>query len=208
MPVYSPAIWGICIPSRVQVFLWLLSHNELLTRDNLSKRKKLDDVSCIFCAEQESISHLFFECCVAANAWEVCSEILLAPVGSNFESVAWWWISKNKHVVVLNICTSAILWSLWNVRNAICFQGGVVRREDGGTQGDKDDAAMVDSVQGRKFFGGPGEAAGGPCKTTTEDCLGCVYFGVCPTTLSWVAPRAGSLSASGARRVSGPLDYC
>jgi hypothetical protein len=39
-PVYSPAIWDLCIPPRVQVFLWLLSNNKLLTRDNLEKRRK------------------------------------------------------------------------------------------------------------------------------------------------------------------------
>ena len=37
-PVYIPAVWSIKIPPRVQVFLWFLSHNKLMTKDNLAKR--------------------------------------------------------------------------------------------------------------------------------------------------------------------------
>ena len=48
-PVYPNAICGLCIPPRVQVFLWLLSKNKLLTRDNLSKRSEVSNKSCLFC---------------------------------------------------------------------------------------------------------------------------------------------------------------
>jgi hypothetical protein len=37
-PVYIPAIWKIGVPPKVQMFLWLLSHNKLATIDNLRKR--------------------------------------------------------------------------------------------------------------------------------------------------------------------------
>ena len=48
-PVYPNAICGLCIPPRVQVFLWLLSKNKLLTRDNLSKRSEVSNKSCLLC---------------------------------------------------------------------------------------------------------------------------------------------------------------
>jgi hypothetical protein len=41
-------------------FLWLFTKNKLLTRDNLCKRKNLDDKSGIFCSENESTYHIFF----------------------------------------------------------------------------------------------------------------------------------------------------
>ena len=44
------------------------------------------------------------------------------PLGVDFESIAIWWISRKKHAS-LNVCTCALLWSLWKIRNAICFQG-------------------------------------------------------------------------------------
>jgi hypothetical protein len=43
----------------------LVANNKNFMRDNLSKRKSLDDMSCLFCSEYESVSHLFFSCCVA-----------------------------------------------------------------------------------------------------------------------------------------------
>ena len=121
-PVHSPAVWGLKIPPRVQVFLWLLSNNKLLTRDNLSKRKNIADKTCLFCGENETIHHLFFDCCVAVETWNSCADILNIQGAHSFETVARWWISNKKHTV-LNMCTSAFLWSLWKLRNNICFQG-------------------------------------------------------------------------------------
>jgi hypothetical protein len=54
------AIWKIQIPGCVQVFLWLLAQNQLLTRDNLAKRRVVPDPTCLFCTEPESVFHLFF----------------------------------------------------------------------------------------------------------------------------------------------------
>jgi len=59
-PVFVSSIWKLHIPPRVQFFLWLLSKNNLLTRDNLAKRKSISDATCLLCAENESITHLFF----------------------------------------------------------------------------------------------------------------------------------------------------
>lgn len=58
--VYVQAVWKLNIPPRVQVFLWLLSKNKLLTRDNLAKRREVNGPACLFCSEHESIVHLFF----------------------------------------------------------------------------------------------------------------------------------------------------
>jgi hypothetical protein len=63
-------------PSRIHFFLWLLSNNRLLTRDNLEKRQKLDNNRCMFCDEKESVEHLFFSCVVARQVWVVVSEIV------------------------------------------------------------------------------------------------------------------------------------
>ena len=49
-------------------------------------------------------------------------------MGSDFESVAnKWWISQKRHAI-LNVCSAAILWSLWKLRNAFCSQGTVCGR--------------------------------------------------------------------------------
>jgi hypothetical protein len=59
-PIYTPLVWKLSVPSRLHIFLLLLSKAKVLTKDNLAKRKYLDDKSCLFCNEPEIISHLFF----------------------------------------------------------------------------------------------------------------------------------------------------
>jgi hypothetical protein len=53
-------VWKISVLSRLHVFLWLISNNKVLTRDNLAKRRQVEDMSCLFCSEPEAVSHLFF----------------------------------------------------------------------------------------------------------------------------------------------------
>jgi hypothetical protein len=45
---YIPSMWKLIAPPRVHFFLWLLSNNKILTRDNLEKRRILDDNTCVF----------------------------------------------------------------------------------------------------------------------------------------------------------------
>jgi len=59
-PVFTPSIWTIIVPPRVHIFLWLLASNKILTRDNLAKRNRVDDLNCLFCPEPETVHHLFF----------------------------------------------------------------------------------------------------------------------------------------------------
>jgi hypothetical protein len=60
---------GLCninVQPKVQLFLWLLSHNKLAMVDNLNKKKGMQKPEqCVFCAEKESIIHLFFYCNIA-----------------------------------------------------------------------------------------------------------------------------------------------
>jgi hypothetical protein len=79
-----------------------------LTRDNLAKRREVSDPSCLFCAENESILHLFFDCYVAPNVWRFILELLHINVGESYESVAALWIANKKHMIH-NIVTSVVL---------------------------------------------------------------------------------------------------
>jgi hypothetical protein len=40
-PVYVPSVWSLMVPPRVHFFLWLVSKNKLLTRNNLGKRRRV-----------------------------------------------------------------------------------------------------------------------------------------------------------------------
>jgi hypothetical protein len=67
-PIYLPALWKLVVSPPMHFFLWLLSKNKLFTRDNLEKRQKLDDPTCLFCSEKDSVHHLFFNCVVGRRA--------------------------------------------------------------------------------------------------------------------------------------------
>jgi hypothetical protein len=50
------------------------------------------------------------------------SEVSAKVLGADFESVARFWVADNKHKA-LNVCSAAVLWVIWKLRNECCFQG-------------------------------------------------------------------------------------
>jgi hypothetical protein len=120
MPAYEHVVRKVLIPPRVQIFLWLLAKNKVLTRDNLAKRREVSNKTCLFCNELETVHHLFFDCCVAKRIWLILSEFLELSGSWNFEFIATKWVAEKKHRCI-NIVTSTALWSIWNYRNKLCF---------------------------------------------------------------------------------------
>ena len=110
-PVFILVVWKLGVSPKIHVFLWLLSKNKLMTRDNLRKRHIIKPLDCVYCLEQESCSHLFFECIVAKHLWAHIEEYFSSQIGSSFESVARFWIATKK-CSVLNTVSSAVLWCL------------------------------------------------------------------------------------------------
>jgi hypothetical protein len=84
----------------------------------------LDDNRCLFCNELESVSHLFFKCCVVRLVWSEIAEISGKEIGTYFESVATLWVADKKYKV-LNVCSAAALWAIWKLRNEFCFKGAI-----------------------------------------------------------------------------------
>lgn len=118
--IHVPAVWSLKIPPRVHFFLWLVMNNRALTRDNLAKRRKVDDESCLFCSEKETIQHVFFYCVVAKQCWKIVLDILGVHVGENLVNIGTFWLSNKRHCL-LNMVTSAVIWSVWKLRNDFCF---------------------------------------------------------------------------------------
>jgi hypothetical protein len=44
--IYTPVMWKLKVPSHIHIFLWLLANNKLITRDNVAKRKEVNDKTC------------------------------------------------------------------------------------------------------------------------------------------------------------------
>jgi hypothetical protein len=79
----------------------------------LEKRRKVENKRCLFCNELESVSHLFFECCVAQCVWKEIAEISGKCLGADFESVAKIWVADKKYKM-LNACSTVALWAIGN----------------------------------------------------------------------------------------------
>jgi len=95
--------------------------NKLLTRDNLTLRRKVEGQTCLFCRENESVQHLFFDCVVAKQLWVCLSEVIGKDVGSSFESIGSLWLS-NKRFLVANMFYVHALWGLWNLKTVYVFR--------------------------------------------------------------------------------------
>jgi hypothetical protein len=118
--VHVSVVWSLKVPPRVHFFLWLVINNRDLTRDNLAKRRKVEDENCLFCLEKETIQHVFFDCVVARQCWRIVSDILGYQVRKSMLNIGKFWLSNKRHCIV-NMITSAVIWSVWKLRNDLCF---------------------------------------------------------------------------------------
>ena len=57
------------IPLKIKIFSWYARRGDILTQDKLVKRNRKGSMKCVFCPDDETIKHLFFECKVARSIW-------------------------------------------------------------------------------------------------------------------------------------------
>ena len=83
---------------------------------------------CEFCDANECIDHLFFTCSFARFLWNVVGSALGNPqTPLSFFDFCQNWLPKytGKDRMVIAIGTTALLWSVWKVRNKPCFQSSL-----------------------------------------------------------------------------------
>jgi hypothetical protein len=99
-------------PTKSKFFLWLVLHNKILTKDNLSKRNWKGPLNCVFCGLPESIDHLFFQCSVARFIWRIIQTALnFNSIPNNVENLFGSWINsfcKTEKSLVLFGCGAVI----------------------------------------------------------------------------------------------------
>ena len=50
-------------PLKTKFFAWLVTHDKILSRENLAKKDWLGSIVCVFCGcEVESTRHIFLQC--------------------------------------------------------------------------------------------------------------------------------------------------
>lgn len=117
-------LWKIKILLKIRIFLWLIAHKSILTKDVLTHRGWKGDTKCQFCGMEESIDHLFLHCSLARFVWNVLKCAFDLPVLPNSVEELWLtWLpafsGNSKKLVMVGV--AGLLWVLWNTRNRACF---------------------------------------------------------------------------------------
>ncbi|XP_042958006.1 uncharacterized protein LOC122293492 [Carya illinoinensis] len=116
-------IWELKVPGVTKLFIWRAANNLLPTKENLYKRKVIEEKSCLMCeVEEETIMHVLWECPAANNLWgndESCVK-KWARSESNFMSL-WEKLMDRLHKNQLEEMT-VLLRKVWLRRNDWIFE--------------------------------------------------------------------------------------
>jgi hypothetical protein len=116
-------IWKMKIPLKTKVFAWYLRRGVILTKDNLAKRNWQGSKSCVFCHQDETIKHLFFQCRFAKSIWSIIqmSSTLYPP--RSVPNIFGNWLNgvDHRYKTLIRVGAIAVIWSLWLCRNDKVF---------------------------------------------------------------------------------------
>ena len=83
--------WKFPIPTAAKNFLWRVCHNSLATKENLLRRKVVNEPFCPFCLrEPETTLHALWGCPAASDVWG-CSKVVFQKcnnAGTDFVDLA------------------------------------------------------------------------------------------------------------------------
>lgn len=122
-------IWRNVAPYRIQCFGWLVHLGKIKTSKyllNIGIIQNVNEANCKFCGmHSESLDHLLLHC---ENAWNVWSHILLWWGIQSMVELLLWWNSRSmkpKKKIIWDCIPLgiplAVMWSIWNSRNAYVF---------------------------------------------------------------------------------------
>jgi hypothetical protein len=116
-------IWKIKVPLKIRVFMWFLHRKEILTKDNLIKRRWTGNEKCCFCDNKESIQHLFFDCPFAKLVWRIIHMTFGLAPPKNITNLFGNWLRgiPKKDLILVRVGVCAVIWTMWNTRNVFIF---------------------------------------------------------------------------------------
>ncbi|CAN1845257.1 Putative ribonuclease H protein At1g65750 [Linum perenne] len=114
-------IWKWKGPSSIQQFLWLVSHERLLTNCERNRRQLTTNSNCPRCrAEEETILHVLRDCNFAKQVWEELGFHSDDPLITEQSTPSWSrTIFKHPRSLLVGICC----WYVWKSRNELIFTG-------------------------------------------------------------------------------------
>eukprot|EP00253_Pinus_taeda_P002816 PITA_02816 len=123
--IWSPSLWP-----KVSTFLWLLSHNRILTWDNLRKRSFSGPSICPNCKQaEETANHLLQMCPWGRKLWGKAifqcqrDDRVQGDLNATLRN----WNQAPYHSKLLNslwqLIPGLLMWNLWKERNIRLFKG-------------------------------------------------------------------------------------
>ncbi|CAI0468584.1 unnamed protein product [Linum tenue] len=120
-------VWRSEVPMKVKAFLWLVTHERILTHDNLKRRGWNLASRCALCnSEEENIDHLFRHCSFSSKIWSILQLMIEfhGPFPDRFVLLIRCW-SRCSQTQWKNDFASGLLhafsWEIWKERNARIF---------------------------------------------------------------------------------------
>ncbi|GJS77585.1 RNA-directed DNA polymerase, eukaryota, reverse transcriptase zinc-binding domain protein [Tanacetum coccineum] len=120
-----------------QMVLSRLSLDRLPHKLNFSLRgMDIPSISCSSCnANVESANHIFFECIIASDLWNLVYEWCEIPFvqALSFEAFKDWlslWHAPKEKKHRFFIISTSVLWWLWRFRNSVTFNSQPLRKSD------------------------------------------------------------------------------
>ncbi|CAN1147350.1 Putative ribonuclease H protein At1g65750 [Linum perenne] len=117
-------VWNWRGPNKIRLFLWLASHNKLLTNEERRRRHLAGDDSCPRCPGRcESSTHVIKDCPFAVEVWRLLGLDQIAfPAGlSHHDNWIFQHLSHEEGLLF-----GCVFWALWKSRNELVFNGVTV----------------------------------------------------------------------------------
>nr|KAJ0221413.1 hypothetical protein LSAT_V11C200101220 [Lactuca sativa] len=117
------------IPSH-SFILWLAIQERLLTQDRMRFWDKKKNLNCVFCnTQQDSHSHLFFECPYSSSIWDVVKDRVEIRNNSSgwkelVEDLMILFKGNNISIFIMKIAFAATVYHVWKERNSRLFRKG------------------------------------------------------------------------------------
>ncbi|KAJ3699454.1 hypothetical protein LUZ61_003159 [Rhynchospora tenuis] len=122
---FHKIIWKIKAPPKVQIFLWLLLLDRVLTQQNLARRNWPSIAACQYCSQGcvETSMHLFVHCVFAKQIWTLLQVRFNLPLLSFTSDLSAFWLLNRATIgPSWDIFWAAGSWAIWKERNRRIFR--------------------------------------------------------------------------------------
>ncbi|XP_075670450.1 uncharacterized protein LOC142640263 [Castanea sativa] len=116
--IFWRCIWKLCILNKIKLFLWRACSNALPTKENLKRRKILDDAKCSAClSAQENTFHAIWSCELLHHIWNPCFNWIRTkhPLIQDVQELVDLVGQRTGNLELLAV----VAWFIWNHRNQL-----------------------------------------------------------------------------------------